>query len=200
MVDLPKLYARHAARFDAARTGSTMERPYLEAAIALAPPPGQVLDLGCGGGEPIARHFIEKGYQVTGVDAVPEMLALARARFPQMTWHQQDMRQLDLGQRFDIVIAWDSFFHLGPDDQRAMFEVFRRHTAAGGVLVFTSGVVEGEAVGGELFGDQLYHASLDSAEYAWLLAWEGYVVVRHTVKDPACGDHTVWVAQLSSAT
>lgn len=197
-IDLAALYARHARRFDAARTGSSMERPYLENAASLAPPPGQVLDLGCGSGEPIARFFIERGYRVTGVDAVDEMLAMGRTRFPAMTWLRADMRGLDLRERFDIVVAWDSFFHLPRTDQRAMFDTFARHTAPGGVLLFTSGLTDGEEVGGDLFGDVLYHASLDTDAYARLLDRHGYAVVLHRAEDPACGGHTVWLAQLGA--
>jgi len=195
VIDLAALYARHARDFDRVRTRSMMELPYLDRVVGLAPPPGKILDVGCGSGEPIARHFIEKGYEVTGIDFVEEMLAMCRARFPRMTWRSMDMRHLDLAERFDAVIAWDSFFHLGPDDQRAMFRRFSRHTAAGGVLLFTSGTTEGEAVGGDLCGEALYHASLDTDEYARLLDGAGYDVVLHRVQDPACGGHTVWVAQ-----
>ena len=173
-----------------------MEVPYLQAVTRLARAPGRVLDVGCGSGEPIARYFVEQGYHVTGVDAVDEMLDIARTRLPGMTWLQQDMRRLDLGEQFDIVIAWDSFFHLNRDDQRAMFERFRRHTAPRGVLMFTSGVTEGEAVGGDMFGDLLYHASLDTVEYAQILDRVGYDVVNHSVEDPHCGGRTIWIAQL----
>lgn len=176
-----------------------MEVPYLELAAALAPPPGRVLDLGCGSGEPLARYFIERGHAVTGVDLVEEMLRMCRTRFPGMRWLRGDMRALDLGEPFDLVIAWDSFFHLPRADQRTMFATFRRHTAPGGVLLFTSGVTDGEAVGGDLFGDALYHASLDTSEYARLLDAHGYAVVRHRIEDPDCGGHTVWVAQLPNA-
>ncbi len=102
---------------------------------------------------------------------------------------------MSLGACFDIIIAWDSFFHLSPDDQRAMFGTFRDHSAPGGVLLFTSGVTEGEEVGGNLFGDKLYHASLDTSEYAERLATHGYDVVLHRVEDPDCGGRTVWIAQ-----
>jgi SAM-dependent methyltransferase len=195
-VDLVELYARHAGRFDRARTRSLMELPYLDMATALAPPPGKILDLGCGTGEPLARYFVERGYHVTGIDAVNEMLEMCRARFPDMTWRQTDMRRMDLSERFDIVIAWDSYFHLPPDDQREMFQTFRKHTAPRGVLVFTSGFEEGGGIGGNLFGDRLYHASLATDEYARLLDRHGYDVVRHRIQDPACGGHTVWVARL----
>jgi ubiquinone/menaquinone biosynthesis C-methylase UbiE len=199
VIDLHELYARHAQRFDAARTRTLMELPYLEKATALAPPPGKVLDLGCGSGEPVARYFVEKGYRVTGIDRVHEMLEMCRARFPEMKWRHADMRHLEISERFEIVIAWDSFFHLSPKDQRKMFETFRKHTAPGGVLVFTSGLTEGEAIGGDLFGDKLYHASLDTQEYALLLERHGYSVVLHRVQDPDCGGHTVWIGQLRSA-
>ena len=173
-----------------------MELPYLERAAALCPPPGDVLDLGCGSGEPIARWLIERGYRVTGVDVVEEMVAICRTRFPSMTWLRSDMRRLRIAQRFDVVIAWDSFFHLPAEDQRHMFATFREHTAPGGVLVFTSGETEGEEVGGDLFGHPLYHASLDTAEYARLLEREGYEVILHRVRDPQCGEHTVWIGRL----
>jgi 2-polyprenyl-3-methyl-5-hydroxy-6-metoxy-1,4-benzoquinol methylase len=195
VIDLAAIYARHARAFDQVRTRSIMELPYVERIAGLAPPPGKLLDVGCGAGEPIARYFVEKGYDVTGIDFVEEMLSLCRARFPGMTWLSMDMRQLDLPERFDVVIAWDSFFHLTPDEQRAVLPRFSRHTAPGGVLVFTSGTTEGEAVSGDLFGDQLFHGSLDTREYAGLLCENGYDVVLHRVQDPACGGHTVWVAQ-----
>ncbi len=195
MIDLTKLYARHARRFDGARVGSTMERPYLARVAALAPPPAAVLDLGCGSGEPIARWFVEHGHRVTGVDAVEEMLAIGRERLPAARWRRADMRRLDLGERFEIVVAWDSFFHLGRGDQRAMFETFRGHAAPGGVLLFTSGLVDGEEVGGDLFGDALFHASLDRAEYALLLDRHGFDVVLYRAEDPDCGRHTIWIAR-----
>jgi hypothetical protein len=46
-------------------------------------------------------------------------------------------------------------------------------------------------------GEPLYHASLSAAEYQALLAVEGFKVVSHVVEDPACGMHTIWLAQLT---
>jgi hypothetical protein len=74
------------------------------------------------------------------------------------------MRFQELSQQFDGVLAWDSFFHLKPDDQRQMFNVFARHSTPSAVLMFNTGPAHGEAVG-EYRGDPLYHASLGPNEY-----------------------------------
>jgi hypothetical protein len=62
-------------------------------------------------------------------------------------------------------------------------------------LLFTSGP-RGEEVIGEYRGEPLYHGSLDSAEYRELLDRSGFAIVSHVVKDVACGDRTIWLAQL----
>ena len=67
--------------------------------------------------------------------------------FPLQGAEVADMRDLSLGKVFNGLIAWDSFFHLAPDDQRKMFPIFRRHASAGAALMFTSGPSEGEAMG-----------------------------------------------------
>jgi SAM-dependent methyltransferase len=194
MPDVWRLYETHARRFDADRGRGMMERGYLDEIVRRLPRGASVLDLGCGAGEPIARFFIERGLAVTGVDAAPSMVAICRQRFPQATWIEADMRTLDLARRFDAIVAWDSFFHLTQDEQRQMFEVFGRHVASPGLLLFTSGPKAGEAIG-DLYGHALFHASLDESEYRRLLGKTGFDVLRYRTEDPDCGGHTVWLAE-----
>lgn len=195
MTDVWPLYDRHVLQFDASRGRTLREAPYLTAAMDHAGAGASVLDLGCGVGEPIARHLIEAGYRVTGVDAAPAMIEVCRRRFPTAAWLVADMRTLALAERFDTIVAWDSFFHLTRDEQRATFPLFRRHLNPGGRLLFTSGPCDGEVVG-DLFGDPLFHASLAAPEYRALLAANGMRVLRHEVEDPHCGGHTVWLAEM----
>ena len=191
------LYERHAASFDVDRRRNSMERPWLDRFLSLMAPGGSILDLGCGMGEPIARYFIRAGYQVTGVDSSAAMIALCQSRFPQACWVVADMRGLSIAQTFGII-AWDSFFHLRPDDQRAMFPVFRGHAAPRAALMFTSGARAGAAIG-TYQEEPLYHASLDPAEYRAQLAAHGFSVLSYVPEDPACGHHTIWLARLSVA-
>lgn len=188
------LYQRHADAWDRRRGKSLFERPWLDRFTALIPRGAEVLDVGCGSGEPMARHLVEQGYRVTGVDSSPPLIDLCRARFPEHDWHVADMRALSLGRPFAGILAWDSFFHLDAADQRGMFAVFREHAAPGAALMFTSGPSHGEAIG-EFEGEPLFHASLDPEEYRALLAEHGFHVVHHVADDPACGHHTIWLAR-----
>ena len=195
MSEVGEFYEKNAAAFDRDRGRQLMERSYLDEVLAqLDPERRHILDLGCGAGEPIARYLIDADCRVTGVDASAPMIALAAERFPEMAWIVADMRTLALQERFGAIIALDSFFHLRAQDQREMFPIFRNHVAQRGLLLFTSGPARGEAIG-ELYGQRLYHASLDAEEYRMLIAANGFELLRHTVEDPQCGGHTVWLAQ-----
>jgi len=144
-------------------------------------------------GEPIGRYVLERGFHLVGIDSSPSLLALSRARYPAAEWLLGDMRQLALGRRFDGILAWDSFFHLGMADQCLMFQRFARHARGGAPLLFTSGPTAGERTG-TFYGELLYHASLDPAEYEYLLALNGFSVTAYVAEDPDCGRHTVWLA------
>lgn len=189
-----RLYERHAHDFDRDRSRSLFEKSYLEDVASRLDAGAEILDLGCGTGEPIARFFLERGFRLTGIDAAPAMLALCRQRLPQGTWVEADMRRLDLGRRVGAILAWDSFFHLDAGDQRAMFKVFEAHIAPRGLLLFTSGPNEAEAIV-DWYGSRLFHASLASDEYRRLLRASGFEVIRHRADDPECAGHTVWLAR-----
>jgi hypothetical protein len=104
------------------------------------------------------------------------------------------MRSIDLGRQFAALLAWDSFFHLNHEDQRAMFQVFARHAATGAILMFNAGSSHGDAVG-SYRGDPLYHASLDASEYETLLATAGFALIEHSINDPAKGGRIFWLAR-----
>lgn len=187
------LYEDNAAAWDRQRGRDLHEAAWLERFAARLPERGTVLDIGCGTGEPIARWFVERGYRVTGIDSAPSLIAMAKERLPGEEWIVADMRALDLGRRFDGLMAWHSLFHLAPADQRPMFARFAAHAAPGAPLIFTSGPEHGEAIG-EWMGEPLYHGSLAPAEYEALLVENGFTLVERRLRDPECGESTVWLA------
>jgi len=188
------LYERHAEDFNRDRRRALQEKVWLDRFISLVRPSGVVLDLGCGMAEPIARYLLDTGFGVVGVDSSPTLIELAKARFPDSEWIVADMRQLEMGRCFDGILAWDSFFHLRPSDQRDMFSRFASHAGPGAPLMFTSGPAHGESTG-SYCGEPLYHGSLDPAEYESLMVTNGFRVLSYVANDPDCGDHTVWLGR-----
>src|SRR5260221_703684 len=115
---------------------------YVEEAQAID---GTVLELGCGTGRvliPVARL----GKEVTGVDNSPRMLARCRVQLESepaevrrnVTLVQADMRDLNLGRRFSLVmIPFRPMQHLvAVSDQIATLQAIHRHLDPGGLLVF----------------------------------------------------------------
>ncbi len=180
--------------FDDARTKNLMESEYLNLILNSVPAGGSILDLGCGTGEPIAKFFIDKGFKVTGIDGSKKMIELCKKRFPSETWIVSDMREINLKKQFDVILAWHSFFHLDGESQRNMFKLFASHLKPNGVLAFTSGYDE-EEVWSDNNGQELYHASLSTSEYEKILHANSFEILIHKIRDPQCGEATVWVAR-----
>ncbi|KTD50865.1 class I SAM-dependent methyltransferase [Legionella quateirensis] len=171
-----------------------MEKFYLNFIQKYLKPKDKILDVGCGTGEPIAQFLITEGYDVTGIDASSKMIDLCKKRFPKNKWILADMRTLDLKELFHAVIAWHSLFHLPHDDQRMTLRLLASYVNHNGLLIFTSGP-EYDEVWSDNGGYDLYHASLSTEEYKQILIDNNFKVLAHKIRDPECGDATVWVAQ-----
>ncbi len=188
------LYERHAQGWFEDRGTILHERAWLDRFAEPLAPEAAILDIGCGTGDPIARYLLGRGFALTGIDSSPSLIAMAAERLPAAEWIVADMRSLDLYRRFDGLIAWHSFFHLTPDDQRVMFPRFAGHAAPGATLMFTGGPQHGEAIGAWR-GEPLYHGSLDPAEYRDLLDDNGFDLLDQHLGDPDCGGAYIWLAR-----
>lgn len=188
------VYESQAAVYDAQRSRALFEARWLARFAACLPPGGRVLDLGCGAGEPIARWFIAEGFRVTGVDFADAMLEIARSRWPDGDWRQGDMRRFDLGETFDGIIAWNSFFHLTPEEQRGCIIRMAAHLGPGASLLMTVGPDAGEA-SGTVGGQPVYHASLSPAQYATCLEQNDLRLTGYLAEDPETNQHSVLMAR-----
>ncbi len=100
--------------------------------------PGNLLDLGCGAGEPVGRHFLDRGWAVTGADFSQKMLELAAQYAPEMQTVHGDMRALEFPEgSFDAVTAFYSLFHLPTRSHAALFSRIFDWLKPGGKCVFT---------------------------------------------------------------
>ncbi|MEV6557671.1 class I SAM-dependent methyltransferase [Nocardia sp. NPDC051756] len=100
------------------------------------PEAASVLDVASGTGSHL-RHLRADFPDAAGLEQSPEMIAVAKRRIPEITMHQGDMREFDLGRTFDVItLMFSSIGYVDdyPDLVRAL-AALGRHLAPGGVLV-----------------------------------------------------------------
>lgn len=96
--------------------------------------PLTILELGSGGGN-LASHLKAHG-TLTLVDLSAEMLAVSAQLNPELEHLQGDMRTLDLGRRFDVVLIHDAvMYNTTETDLRATLDTAARHCRPGGTVI-----------------------------------------------------------------
>ena len=94
-----------------------------------------LLDVACGTGAHLAE--LRGRYRCEGLDLDPNLLSVARGRLPDVPLHEGDMRDFDLGRRFDVVTCLFSSigYMLAVEELEASVAAMARHLEPGGVLL-----------------------------------------------------------------
>ena len=97
-----------------------------------------LLDVACGTGGHLP--YLRGDFDYEGLDLDPEMLALARKRYPDVVFHQGDMVDFTLGRRFDVVTCLFSSIAYTRTEQRLRQAIanLAGHVRPGGVLLIGS--------------------------------------------------------------
>lgn len=135
------MYGQVARIYDLLYTGTGI-KDYLAEADALhaliqesSPHARTLLDVACGTGAHL--EIMRRWYTVEGVDLSPEMLEVARSRLPGVPLQVADMRTLDLGRQFDVVMCLFSAigYLTEPAEIQTAIRRMADHVAPGGVLI-----------------------------------------------------------------
>ncbi len=95
----------------------------------------RLLEVACGTGAHLA--YLQKHYHAEALDLSEDMLMVARQKFPEVCFHQGDMRDFDLQRRFDVVMClFSSIGYMQTlADLRAAIANMGRHLVDSGVLL-----------------------------------------------------------------
>jgi SAM-dependent methyltransferase len=95
----------------------------------------RVADLGCGPGR-ITAHLDELGVDAFGLDLSPQMIAVARARHPTLSFDVGSIEATSLPNgTLAGLVAWYSIIHTPPERLPAVFTEFARVLAPRGVAL-----------------------------------------------------------------
>ncbi len=142
MSDAPSSYRGLARWYDAiydarGKDYAAEAQALLDVAAEEGAPARSLLDVACGTGRHLAA-FATHVDEVAGLDASPEMLAIARTRLDRaVPLVAADMRTFDIGRRFDVVTClFSAIGHVADGGELdAALAAMARHVAPGGVLL-----------------------------------------------------------------
>lgn len=102
-------------------------------------PGGEVVDIGCGSGAPIALALVAQGLTVFGIDASPTLLSAFRRRFPGAPAACEAAQDSTFfGRQFDGAVAVGLMFLLAPEDQRKLIAGVGQALRPGGRFLFSA--------------------------------------------------------------
>lgn len=166
--------------------------PYLDRATKLVTATTRdALDVGCGGGR-LAVHLDSAGFNVTALDASEGMLEIAKANAPSARIECADIAVWETGLLYDLIVAWDSTFHLPKHLQVPVLRKLCRLLRPKGVLLFTAGGVDSERTS-ERDGFVFHYSSVAMHVLAETLDQEACQVVL-LERDQHPEDHIVVIA------
>lgn len=117
---------------------------------------GHLCELGCGTGQ-MSGRFADAGYEVTGIDNSPDMLALAAEKKREeqnILYLNQDMTDFSLHKPADVVLCiCDTMNYLLEEDElKNMFSCVRDCLTEDGIFIFD---MKTEYCFSELLGDEI---------------------------------------------
>jgi ubiquinone/menaquinone biosynthesis C-methylase UbiE len=129
-------------------------------------PPHSIIDLGCGTGN-LTIKMAEKGFDMTGVDASAEMLAVAYSKkSPGVLWINQLFSELDLFGTYDAAISLlDCINHMLDEKSiRQYFRNLRNFIEPGGLFIFD---INSEYKFKNVYSSNVFYSVDEDFSYIW---------------------------------
>src|SRR4051812_16545867 len=105
-MDSVEPYEVHAAEFLRRRDKSLVGSRVVEQWSCTLPAGATVIELACGGGEPITRVLSQAGLRLWAIDSSPTLVAAFRARFPAIPVQCARVQDTDFfGRMYDAAVA-----------------------------------------------------------------------------------------------
>lgn len=202
-IDDPKGIVRRgydalSQRYDEAFGAETKYAAWIADLRRRLPPGAAVLDLGCGGGVPVARDLAAAGHRVTGVDISGVQVDRARRRVPDAAFVCADIADAAFADAsFDAVVSFYALIHLPVAEQPPLLRRIAGWLRPGGWFAATTGRdaftgVDEDWLGG---GAPMWWSHADAATNRRWITEAGLAVEREEFVPEGDGGHTLFWAR-----
>ena len=196
--ELSLIYDKFAVKYEENRGLFDMSEVINDFEKKLTVNNGHLLDLGCGAGEPFPAFFLNKNWQVTGVDFSHKMLDLAKEYLPEMKTIYSDMTEVSFTENsFDAITAVYSLFHTEKEKHQNLFGNMYKWLKNKGVAMFTYACKEYtgyDSFSGyiEFMGEQLFYSHMNINDLEQILYKTGFSNVDFKYRNIG-GETFLWV-------
>ena len=138
---------------------------------------GEVLDLGCGAGIPVARRLTEMGFSVLGIDGSSHQIALACKNAPDAEFRLADMASLTFpSARFAAVTALYAIIHVPRSEHAALLKRIAGWLEPGGILLASLGHRDCPDWTGAWLGTTMFFSHFDAETNIRLVEETGLLI------------------------
>lgn len=144
-------YEKIAQKYSDQYFNDMVDVPYIDKFLNLLPESGFILDVGSGPGQ-FAKHMIEKGFKVKGIDFSLEMVKISKEKVQLGDFSQMDMRELNFPDNtFDGLFSAYSLIHIPSEEVLGTLKGFHRVLKSGGYIEIAVQKGEGDKIIDEPF-------------------------------------------------
>jgi SAM-dependent methyltransferase len=181
----------HARRL----TKQEMYDRWLDGLRPLLPLTGKVVDLGCGGGVPIARYFASRGYDVTGYDLSEKMIGIAQREVPEGKFVLARIEDLQLEEAsVDLITSFFAIIHIPRHRHALLFRRMWDWLRPGGAALLSLGANDNpEEFQSNWRGAPMKWSHFDAEANLALLSQAGFEIAWSDIEEYAPGERHLFV-------
>ena len=153
---------------------------------------GSILDLGCGICIPFDRYFVDKGYEVKGVDFVEKNIKRAKENVPEADFVNADFSQLSFSKEsFDAIVSFYAIFHIPRDEHLDLLKKMNTWLKESGVILITMGTGDDEKIESEFVGSDMVWSSFSIQKNKEIVRKAGFEILRSYEETEE--EHHLWI-------
>lgn len=162
---------------------------YFDKLFHYFPETGKLLDLGCGGGQPLTAYFADKEFDVTGVDISREMIEIAKTQIPQGRFFVSDMVECQFnGEEFDVIVSAFAIIHVPQERQLTLFKKIFKWLKTGGAAYLVLANQESKDWTDDFHGVQMYWSHFGRHGYQEIFDKVGFELIWDEVETLSNGE------------